>query len=329
MGWVQPDFGRAHVILAPSPEGVTRLVRSAPRDTIHILGGYRGYRVGPQALQECLASSARVGLMAEAGDISDRRRVARLLLWRAERLRYGQRFDFILAMGQLGVRWFARCGYAEERIFPYGYFTEPPLDVCDVVDDPGASDCIELVYVGQCILTKRIDIALRSLAFLKSRGWRLTIMGEGPEKEGLQRLASQLQLSGQIAFRLFGPKEEVYRLLRQADALVLPSRYDGWGVVVNEALLCGVPVICTDRCGASDLLRSDWRGSVVKAGSVDELAAVLNTFVERGKRSPTETARIRAWSGCIYGESAAGYLIGVLEHVYNRGPRPVPPWYAG
>jgi glycosyltransferase involved in cell wall biosynthesis len=152
-------------------------------------------------------------------------------------------------------------------------------------------------------------------------------MGEGPEKEKLQRLVARLNLAEQVTFRPFGTKEEVYRLIGQADALVLPSRYDGWGVVVNEALLYGVPVVCTDRCGASDLVRSNWRGFVVKSGSVSELAAALRVLIDCGKRSAELTARIRAWSKRIYGESAADYLVAVLNHVYDNGPRPIPPWY--
>ena len=47
-----------------------------------------------------------------------------------------------------------------------------------------------------------------------------------------------------------------------ADVLVLPSRFDGWGAVVNEALMVGTPVICSDRCGASDVIENGRNGYV-------------------------------------------------------------------
>ncbi len=323
MGWTAPDFGQARVIVAPDPADIDRLVATTAGEGVHIVGGYRGYRIGRLAIHSCLIHKARVGLMAEAGNPQGVHGILRLLLWRLHWAQFGRQLDFVLAMGDMGVRWFTRCGYARHKCFPYGYFVEPPA-LPEV--EPSSSNLIEFAYVGQCIGRKGLDIALRALAALASHGWHFTVMGDGPARESLQRLAVDLGIATQVTFRPFSDANAVYRQISGSDLLLLPSRFDGWGVVVNEALLSGVPVICTDRCGARDLLRADWRGRVVRAGSVEALTEALAHYVVGPKRTQELTARIRAWATSIQGNSAASYLTGVLEHIYAGGLRPVPPW---
>ena len=60
-----------------------------------------------------------------------------------------------------------------------------------------------------------------------------------------------------------------------ADAFVLPSRHDGWGVVVNEALGAGLPIIVSDRVGARDLVQHGGNGFITSVGDIDGLAGAL------------------------------------------------------
>jgi glycosyltransferase involved in cell wall biosynthesis len=115
-------------------------------------------------------------------------------------------------------------------------------------------------------------------------------------------------------------------LFEEADLLLLPSKWDGWGAVVNEALMCGVPVICSDRCGAADLLRESWRGSIFKTGSVESLRSMLQEWIERG-RNKESSSRIKQWSSRIEASQFARYLVETVEYVRDGGQRPYPPWY--
>jgi glycosyltransferase involved in cell wall biosynthesis len=110
------------------------------------------------------------------------------------------------------------------------------------------------------------------------------------------------------------------------DLLILPSQFDGWGAVVNEALMCGVPVICSDQCGAADLLAESWRGSIFRNASVGSLTQELRAWIKHGPISASERQRIQQWSHCIEGESVAHYLIDILRHVYEGSARPTAPW---
>jgi len=64
-------------------------------------------------------------------------------------------------------------------------------------------------------------------------------------------------------------------VIRVYDLLVLPSLHDGWGVVVNEALIQGVPALVSDACGAKTLIEVSGAGSIFEAGSADDLMRVL------------------------------------------------------
>src|ERR1039457_6295662 len=90
--------------------------------------------------------------------------------------------------------------------------------------------------------------------------------------------------------------------------------------------MMGVPVVCSDHCGAKDLLQESWRGEVFRSGSVDALQAVLARWIERGKTKPAQRERILNWSRCLDGEVGAGYILAVVDHVYSGGKRPELSW---
>jgi glycosyltransferase involved in cell wall biosynthesis len=165
---------------------------------------------------------------------------------------------------------------------------------------------------------------------------RLDIVGEGRCLADWKHEAAQSTASAQIHFKPPVPHDSVAQLFAQADLLLLASKYDGWGAVVNEALMCGVPVVCSDHCGAADLLRGPWRGSVFKAGSVKGLRTALRDWIVLGKRSAERSARIQKWSRCLEGDRMAAYLVEIVRSVQSRPagggrlhtecPRPAPPW---
>jgi glycosyltransferase involved in cell wall biosynthesis len=185
-----------------------------------------------------------------------------------------------------------------------------------------------LIYLGQCAHRKGIDIALRALAGMTRLMWRLSVIGSGPEEEQWRQLAEQLGIGTRVCFTSALPYEKAMAELAKSDLLLLPSRYDGWGAVVNEALMAGVPVVCSDACGAQDLLREVWRGEVFPSGSVSALRNILETRIAGGRLDAEARERIQRWSRCLEGDAGAAYILSVIQHVYEGGPRPVTPWMA-
>ena len=333
MGWKVPDFGWARLIIEPGEKQIESIVRQGSKEVIHIMGGARWKPLGDLATACCIRSGRRMGIMSEAANNGGWRGVARWVKYTRERFTRGRNFDFILAMGATGIQWFTKCAYPERRIFPFAYITEPASpsqnhragsNVHRTPRLPLAP--YDILFLGQCIPRKGVDVLLAAVSACSDLYWNLTILGEGESKPQLEAIALAGAGRDRIRFLPAMDNHKAMQHLQDADLLVLPSRFDGWGAVVNEALMRGVPVICSNRCGAADLLRADWRGEVFAAGSVSSLAGALRRQIARGKKSPETSARIKDWSCCIEGHAAGRYLEAILNYVYNAGIRPEAPW---
>jgi glycosyltransferase involved in cell wall biosynthesis len=132
-----------------------------------------------------------------------------------------------------------------------------------------------LAQVGSLIPRKGVDVLLRAFArgFHGAPG-RLLLVGEGPERPALERLADELGVAGRVIFA--GEVASPERLLAHAvDVHVLASRSEAWGLSVAEAAACGVPSVCSDREGLAELVRDGVTGLRVPAEDPEALAAQL------------------------------------------------------
>jgi glycosyltransferase involved in cell wall biosynthesis len=107
------------------------------------------------------------------------------------------------------------------------------------------------VYVGQLIDRKNVDGALRAFAAVRETGDRLDLIGTGPQQAALQRLSEQLQIDGSVRFTGFVPNTRLASVLAQEHTLLLPSHKEVWGLVVNEALACGLQVVVASDAGVT------------------------------------------------------------------------------
>ena len=139
--------------------------------------------------------------------------------------------------------------------------------------------------VGGLVPIKRFDIAIRAFAsaFADNPGVVLRIGGSGPEASRLQRLAGQLGIAERVQFLGALSRVQVRDEMQHADAFVLSSSIETFGVVVVEAQSVGLPVIVT-RCGGPEELVSESTGIRVPPDSVDNLSAAMREMhVDRGE----------------------------------------------
>lgn len=329
-GWNIPDFGGSRIFVRPDEKTMNRILAETASDSAHIFSGIRSYPLVWWAFKRCSKGKAMMGILSEAGNWLGIKGKIRLLRSRIEALWFRRRIDFILAIGRLGVKWYKMSGYSKEKIYPFGYFVEKPrmneLDYCML--NQNTPPVFRLSFIGQLIVRKDVDLLLEALAALTHLSWHLEIVGDGPEKRSLESFSKNKGLQENVSFLGLMENREAMKVLSRSDLLILPSRWDGWGAVVNEALIRGVPVISSDYCGAADLLRSKERGSVMKAGSVESLKLTLEHWIETGPVAGEERAKIRQWSQRIEGQVAARYVREVIDHVAGKGPRSGAPWLA-
>ena len=325
MGLSPPNVGEVKVLASQKEGAIRRLINDCRKDHIHILQGPRGGFSSRVAWRHSLLSaSIRKGLFCEPGDHRGIKGLIRRALYRYEAYSWGRGMDFILTTGSLGEEWYVKSGYPKDRIFPFCYVTERP----DLESDEIAPiNKYRIVFCGQLIRRKRVDLLLISLKEIDQKKWQLIIIGNGPEQRYLFELAKKFGLEDSIEWLGSMENSKALSIIGKSDLLVLPSSFDGWGAVVSESIMAGTPAICSSSCGSADILRDDWRGSVFVANNSGDLTKTLNFWIEKGKVSLLLREKIKRWAEeKISGFAVANYFLKIMEHVYGQEKRPIPPW---
>ncbi len=133
-------------------------------------------------------------------------------------------------------------------------------------------DPVGVLCVGR--LVERKDQAALLEAIVGS-DVRLTLAGDGPEREGLEGLAKRLGISDRVEFTGVVGQDEVLDLYRGADVFCLPSRSEGLPAVLIEAMACGLPVVATRIDAVGELVSDSEDGLLVEPGDSGALGAAL------------------------------------------------------
>src|SRR5262249_8090015 len=122
-----------------------------------------------------------------------------------------------------------------------------------------------VLYCGRLVRVKRVDLVIAAFVAIASErpDWDLLIVGDGPLRQQLQQQVPEA-LRHRVHWTGFsGDQREVAALQRGARVLVIPSDFEPWGVVVNEALAAGLAVVASDAVGAAaELVRDGVNGRV-------------------------------------------------------------------
>jgi len=176
-----------------------------------------------------------------------------------------------------------------------------------------------ILFVGRLVPEKGVFDLLQAYAKLE-RDLRsemgLVFAGDGVSREELAQQAKRIS-PGTVCFPGFAQREDLAGLYALAEALVLPTHSDPWGLVVNEAMACRLPIIVSSMAGCSaDLVEVGWNGYIVPPRDAERLSAAINSLVrqpELMQRMSTHSAeRIRTYSpeACADGLAAAAISAG-------------------
>lgn len=131
-----------------------------------------------------------------------------------------------------------------------------------------------VLYVGRLLRIKGVHHLLGAFPCVLTRfpRARLLIVGEGEERQTLQTSAQRLGLLPRVAFLGTLPHEDVIRCMRAADVFVLPSLVESFGIVLLEAMSCGLPVVASRVMGIPYIVEDGLNGFLTAAGDEDALA---------------------------------------------------------
>lgn len=126
----------------------------------------------------------------------------------------------------------------------------------DVVSQSETPGKLRLVFMGRMVDWKALDVSVRAVKLARDTGLDISIdlLGDGPERPGIETLIKDLGISEHVTFHGFRTQRECAEILAQADALLLNSLRECGGAVVLEAMSLGKPVIASDWGGPADYL---------------------------------------------------------------------------
>ncbi len=172
-----------------------------------------------------------------------------------------------------------------------------------------------LITVGRLDGIKQQQLMLEALARLRDRfpGARLVIVGDGPERPHLERRVRELRLASMVCF--LGFRNDVARLLAEADVFLLSSRYEGISIALLEALRAGVPVIATRVGGVPETVDDGDSALLFETGDVAGLAAAI----ERLAVSPDLVAKLVInGRDRVRDHFSTEVMVGAYERIYGE-----------
>ena len=203
----------------------------------------------------------------------------------------------VVVIGKANRQFYRNSGIAEKKLFPGAYFVESDrmIEMADAhagdrdrlrAEFRFTDDDFVFVFVGKHVAFKRPMLLVEAAALLGERGRQVKLLfaGSGELTDSLQQRASDLNVTAH--FTGFLNQTEMWKAYLPADAFVLPSTNgETWGLVTNEAMLFGLPVIVSDQVGCGpDLVIEDETGYVF-TGEAEGLAGVMERLLKNRNRA--------------------------------------------
>jgi len=235
--------------------------------------------------------------------------------------------DTVIVPSSAGVAMMRQLGIPAEKIVLTPYSVNNPWWIAKsrAVDRRAVrarwnipEDSAVVLFSAKLQPWKRPLDLLRAFAKLTTGDSYLVFAGDGPLRETLEAEARILGVAERVRFLGFVNQSVLPETYSASDILVLPSDYEPFGVVVNEAMLCACCVIASDRVGAGpDLIRNGETGFVFPAGDVDRLATLLNSIVGAPdvykRMGNAARSRMESWSPELNVEKTIAAIQGAMR----------------
>lgn len=334
-GWTDTEVRSIERRLIPGPQALKYCYRQLRehRTDVHLFGS----PFQQPALMICLLLAGLLGIefylvsepyspRAESYLTDNRplfgklKATLRPFLYRIYVLLLRRRVAGIFAISRLAVAQYQQAGIPLAKLFPFGYFV-PCANAAPAVARPPLVG-LRTIFVGSLIRRKGLDLLQVAARELRERGFVLTVDVYGPgSAHSFVPSCDGMRYCGTIPFG------QAQTIISQYDLLVLPSRYDGWGVVVNEALCAGVPVVCSDQTGAGVVAEQLGAGLTFASGDARALANLLARLAGAPALLEAMHAAAPRAAASLQPEVAARYMLDVILAPVDGKASVMSPWY--
>ena len=143
-----------------------------------------------------------------------------------------------------------------------------------------------VLFVGRLVGVKNLSTLVRAFAKAEKEDVLLVLVGSGPVEAELQALAAELGISDRTVFAGAKYKTDLSGWYLVGGLFVLPSSDERFGAVVNEALLAGMPVLCSKHAGASCLIKEGYNGTVFNPDDAENFSRILSAWIDQIPKTP-------------------------------------------
>ena len=214
-------------------------------EEIHVVCGLRGFVWIPKILNKFKKENLQFFVIAEAVDVRAHY-IVKYFVYLMVFLKYGAHISKLFVIGDSS---FYKKFIDVNKIIPFGYFINPQSVPKDSFDN---NDFKRVIIISRLVSLKNIDFIIN---YLPDKGYIVDIFGDGPQKNKLLLSLKRRRFKyNVINFKGSVSRCELLKLLKNYDIGILASKYDGWGVAVNEYILSGLPVIVSSSCGSSNFI---------------------------------------------------------------------------
>lgn len=139
---------------------------------------------------------------------------------------------------------------------------------------------VELLAAGRLVPLKCYDLLIKLVSRLPDSLVRVTIAGDGPEKDRLRQCCAEYQVGDKVRF--IGSSDSLSHYYNQMDAFIHPSSYESFGIVAIEAMACGLPVIgrCDVPTALSEIVQDGINGLMLNCSDLDLAASELTSLLQ-------------------------------------------------
>lgn len=218
-------------------------------------------------------------------------------------------------MGDDAVSYFQKV-YSKWDVIPFAYCTESSL-YCNHPQGGNTKFC----FSGSLSIRKAPQNIVQA-GILLNKEINISYIGAGNKEVEIKSLIKNHKQI-HTTFYGFQNQTKIPELLSTQDVLILPSVYDGWGAVVNEALQAGLYVICSDKCGAKELLKDSRCGKVFQSKNIKDLASLMKYCIDNIETIRKNRSFRKEWANThISGQVIAQYMIDCIHNIPATRP-----WY--
>lgn len=318
MGWkteaVQQSDG-FKIVVSPNVKQIKALFEHNP-EAQHFFSGIRANPMVFQAFKQSLNYKVKRHLIVEGPFLFKYPSVLHYFKTVLTDYKYFKNISSVFAIGSHALNWYPKFGFKKHQIIPFSYCVEEIVETTSRKN----TGVTRFLFIGGLIPRKGVDLLLKAFLDIK-QNYSLDIIGDGQERAFLETYCKN---NGLKNVRFLGTKDndEIRHLINNYDVHILPSRHDGWGAVINEALMSGLFVLCSSNCGAQQLINDKFNGIVFSHKKKNDTYNALEYCINNIEHIRDKRTAIIDWSTCIKGATLAKYFVSALQ----KEQAITPPW---